>query len=240
MTKIRIDTTQNVSFDFVLASVGDRILATLLDTLFQGAYLIVVMLMASAAISISDMFNDQIILFLLLLSPLVFYNLLFEIFMNGQTPGKRLLRVKIIRLDGNTPSIGDYLMRWVFRTLDSIFFYMVAIITIGINKKGQRLGDIVAGTTAIKLGKHAHLKDTLLFHNVDQQYVPTFVNVMRLSDKDLNIIKEALRIYETTGNKKYAERLSEKIVEILGHGHGMPPIRMLTTVLKDYNHLSKE
>lgn len=242
MTKIRIDTTQNVSFDFVLASIGDRILAALLDSVFQAAYLIVAIVMVTRVIPWGILIHSEFYLFILIISPVFFYDLLFEIFMNGQTPGKKILSVKIIRLDGNVPGVGDYLMRWCFRTIDSqlLFTYLVAIITIGMNKKGQRLGDIVAGTTAIKLGKQAHLKDTLLFKVQDQQYVPTFVNVMKLSDKDLNIIKEALRIYETTGDKKYAEKLSVKIIEILGFGAGMPPIKLLVTVLKDYNHLSQE
>jgi len=239
MTKIRIDTTQNVSFDFVLASVGDRILASLLDLLFEGAYVIIALLIVTPAIPFAILIHSEVLLFMLIMSPIFFYDLLFEIFMNGQSPGKKIMGVKIIKLDGNVPGIGDYLMRWCFRTIDSFFFYLVGIITIGINKKGQRLGDIVAGTTAIKLGKQAHLKDTLLF-NVQEQYQPTFVNVMKLSDKDLNIIREALKIYETSGDKKYAERLASKIVEILGYGAGMPPVKLLVTVLKDYNHLSQE
>ena len=148
MQTVRVRTTQNVFIDYPVASIGDRILAYLIDRIILILYSVAVI----AALLNLDARAYGISGWSLLGFPWMFYNLLFEIFMNGQTPGKQVMKTKVVRLNGTPPTIGDYLLRWIFSFID---FYILsgalAVVIIAMGGKGQRLGDIVAGTSVVKL-----------------------------------------------------------------------------------------
>ncbi len=115
-----------------------------------------------------------------------------ETLMNGQTIGKRAIRIKVMRLDGRQPSFGNYIMRWILRVIDvQLLFGTVAAITIYINGKGQRLGDIAAGTMVIKTKYDEEIGKTP-YVNVQEEYVPVYPQVTELTDKEINIIKRVL------------------------------------------------
>src|SRR5690606_21050190 len=105
--------------------------------------------------------------------PFLLYHPLFEILMNGQSPGKRQMKIKVVSLDGSSPTIGGYLMRWLFRLVEVFMLRgAVAMVTIAANGKGQRLGDIAAGTTVVKLvPQHATSSDAV-FTQVESDYQP--------------------------------------------------------------------
>src|SRR5690606_30771905 len=114
MQTIRVHTTQNVSIQYPLASLGDRLLAYIIDQFILFFY-------AYAAILLLDklLYTDNWWVFFLIAGvPLIFYSLAFELLMNGQSPGKMAMRIRVIRLDGTPPGVGNYLMRWVFRFVD--------------------------------------------------------------------------------------------------------------------------
>src|SRR3954468_20264191 len=101
MQTISVQTTQNVSIQHPIASLGDRILAYLLDRLILIVYIIAVV---AFFINIS---MEVIWLWIVFLGfPWLFYHLLFETFMNGQSPGKRVMSIQVVRLDGTQPTIG--------------------------------------------------------------------------------------------------------------------------------------
>src|SRR5262245_3983820 len=113
MQTISVQTTQNVFIQHPIASVGERILAYLIDTILLMVYITVVV---AAFINL-----DLEIIWIWVMTivvPLFFYHLAFEIFMNGQSPGKRVMNIQVVRLDGTQPSIGDYLLRWFFGFVD--------------------------------------------------------------------------------------------------------------------------
>ena len=84
-------------------------------------------------------------MYLIVNLPTTFYSLIFEIAMNGQTPGKYLNKIRVVKIDGSKPTLGSYLTRWLLRIIDIWFFTgSVAVFTILFNGKGQRLGDIAA------------------------------------------------------------------------------------------------
>ena len=83
--------------------------------------------------------------------------------MNGQSVGKRILKIKVISLDGSQPSIGQYFIRWLFRLVDFALTAQVGgLICVAVSKNKQRIGDIVAGTTLIKTVPYTQL-DHMLF-----------------------------------------------------------------------------
>ncbi len=80
----------------------------------------------------------------------VLYFALLETFWNGQTLGKKIARIQVVRADGSVPDFTTSLIRNVFRFIDGFAFYLVAAIFVWLSPKKQRLGDRVAGTFVIK------------------------------------------------------------------------------------------
>jgi uncharacterized RDD family membrane protein YckC len=105
MYTVRVRTTQNVVIDYPLAGLGDRILAFLNDALILAAYAGLCWL----AFDRLELVVDWITM-LFIYIPYLLYHLLFEIFMDGQSPEKRQRKIKVVRLDGTSPSIGNYLL----------------------------------------------------------------------------------------------------------------------------------
>jgi uncharacterized RDD family membrane protein YckC len=235
MQTIRVRTTQNVFIEYPLASIGDRVLAYLVDLAFLTLYSIAVVV-SLLALEIEE---DGWYLWLFLLTlPWLFYSLLFEIFMNGQTPGKKFLKIQVVKLDGTPPSIGAYLLRWLFAVVDLLFYGVVAIVVIASGGKGQRLGDVVAGTSVVKLTSPENITAQEIFTTTEDQYAPTFPQALSLSDKDIELIQRALEVNREQGNLQPVLILDKKIKEMLGIQSDLPPVKFLYTIIKDYQALS--
>ncbi|MGB0886786.1 MAG: RDD family protein [Vicingaceae bacterium] len=232
MESVGINTAQNVAIDYKLASVGDRIVATLLDYIAFFAYFLMIMFIANA----NNWLTDSAAFWTIISLPVLFYDLLCELLMNGQSFGKQILKIKVIKLDGSRPGLGSYLLRWLFRIIDTIGFSgVVALITILINGKGQRVGDIAANTVVIKLGKKLSLNDTIL-NKVNNNYQLVFKEVEHLTDKDIHTIKTALN-YGLKHNKwELIDKTAEKVIETLNVKTDLKPIPFLNTIVKDYSH----
>ena len=234
MQTIRVRTTQNVFIEYPLASVGERIAAYLIDWIILVLYTVAIVAIF-AKVEVKFWYVWLIVLGI----PWLLFSLLFEIFMNGQTPGKLALKIKVARLDGTPPAIGDYLMRWIFSFID---FYIlsgaVAVVVIAVGGKGQRLGDIVAGTSVVKLVEHHQITTQNVFVPVEEQYTPTFTQVVNLTEKDIELIQRALEVNRDQGNIQPVMAVTERIKSLLGVQTDMPPLKFLYIVVKDFQHLT--
>ncbi len=234
MYTVRVRTTQNVVIDYPLAGLGDRILAFVIDTLILIAYSALCWLAFDQLNFHTDWINMLIVTI-----PYLLYHLLFEIFMDGQSPGKRQRKIKVVRLDGTSPSVGNYLMRWMFRLIEVMILQgALAMVVIASSRKGQRLGDVVAGTTVVKLAKEEEVTAESVFTLVDEEYTPTFPNVVTLSDRDLEIIQQALLFNYETGNMRPAVVLADKVKAMFNIDTTMSPITLLATIVKDFTMLT--
>ena len=242
MQTIQIQTAQNVFIEYQPAGVGDRILAYLIDGLVKVAYGFVVLMLFVYSLSASGNFDKAgataIVIGILLLLPLMFYTLALEIFMDGQTIGKQAMNVKVVKLDGSQPSVGAYLIRWLLRIVDiSAFYGIVAIISIASSKNGQRLGDMAANTTVITLKRRVSLQQTRL-PETPETYEPQFPQVTRLTDRDVEIVKETLQAYQRNGqDTNLLASLSTKLKALLEVQSGQADWDFLQTILKDYTHI---
>ncbi|MDJ1468800.1 RDD family protein [Cytophagaceae bacterium DM2B3-1] len=249
MNTIQIQTTQNVFIEYQPAGVGDRLLAGIIDRLIQIAYVFILLFIIGAATNIVSInsylekFDIISILILLLFLPVMFYTLILEIVMDGQTIGKRALNIKVVRLDGTQPTIGNYLIRWLLRLIDVYFpcnIGLVAIITISTSAQGQRLGDMAAGTTVITMKRRVTLAQTRL-PEVDSNYQPLYPQVIRLSDRDIEIIRETLQTYHRNGNDPYLlSSLAAKLQTLLDVQTAQSNLEFLQTILKDYTYLTSQ
>lgn len=235
MSTIRIQTTQHTELEYTLAGLGDRMTAYLIDLLIYGAYITVVISFLLLGIG-KDL--DSFLIFIFL--PILFYQLFCELFMNGQSVGKRIRSIRVISLDGNQPTPGQYMIRWVFRILDTMIGSgLVAIVSIALTKKGQRIGDILAGTTVVRT-KSAAVFDDTLFIDADKSYEPLFPQVIRLKDKDLSMLKEVIRRVQRDPESHQAllEKAFAKTKEVLGVETDLAPVDFLETVVKDFSHIT--
>lgn len=240
MTQLSINTTQNVNINFTAASVGDRIVAQLLDILVMIAYAIVVTIFLSlsgleSAINAMDRWSIMAA-YLVIYSPLMFYTIVQESLFEGQTFGKRIMKTKVIKLDGYQAGFGDYLVRWLFRLVEIMIGNgIIALIAVIASSKNQRLGDMAAGTAVITLKNKVNINHTII-QDINSDYVPTYPLVIKLSDNDVRIIKETFETAITTRDYATVIKLREKILSVTGikdqSGNDQDFIRI---ILKDYN-----
>ena len=240
MSVINIETTQNVTIDYQLAGLGSRILAYLIDFLVLFAYILLVIFLATA---VSDYMNADLFAFFqicLIALPFVFYDLICEVFFNGQSVGKRSMGIKVVKIDGSKPSVGAYLIRWATRLFEGfIFFYgLVPVISIAVSEKGQRLGDMMAGTTVIRTNKTKKIyRNPLDMAQEKEDYTARYPEAINLTDYDVRIIKEAIRAYKFNNKREPIDAVTQKVEEILSVKCNEPPIQFLSVVIEDYNHL---
>ncbi len=237
MDNFQIETAQNITIHQNVANITTRIGSFLIDVLIIVAYYIVVILFSSLLNLITYKFSFVTII---LIFPVLFYSLIFETFMNGQTPGKYFNKLRVVRLDGRKPTFGSYLIRWLLRIIDiTLFSGSVAVVTILLNGKGQRLGDIAASTTVISERKRVQLSDTLI-NSIPDNHIPTFPQVTLLNDKDVQTIRH---LYKDALRKRKHEvllKLSDKVKELTEIKTEMKPVDFLDVVIKDYYYYTQQ
>ncbi|GAA4069922.1 RDD family protein [Flavobacterium cheonanense] len=241
MSELTINTTQNVKINFQAASVGERILAYFVDLLIKGSYLVVIGYFVFNKMGLGDAISkmDQwsaIAIVVLFLFPYMFYSLVLESILEGQTIGKRLIRIKVVKIDGYQASFPDYLLRWLFRIIDiSISSGIIAVVSTIINEKNQRLGDVSAGTAVITLKNKFTINSTIL-EDIGEAYVPVYPLVIKLSDNDVRIIKETLNTAIAKSDFEMISKLKEKVEKVTGiKNQSGKSEDFLKTVIKDYN-----
>jgi uncharacterized RDD family membrane protein YckC len=243
MDQIAINTSQNVNVNFALAGVGERIFAFFIDLLIKGIYVFVLFWVMRYILDYADftrgMDGWSVGAFILIITfPIHIYTLVLESMMEGQTFGKKLLKIKVVKIDGYQASFGDYLMRWIFRLVDVYTNSgIVAIISMVVSKNHQRLGDIATGTAVISLKNNVNISHTIL-EDLKEDYVPTFPQVILLSDNDVRIIKENFHKALKTDDRQIINRLTARIVEILKlepDSIQFTQRQFINVVIKDYN-----
>jgi len=205
-----LNTAQNVNLEHRLANLGARIGAFLIDSIIKFGYIMLISFLAS----LSGMDSNMWLLSFFFL-PLMFYTLVFEVFREGQTPGKKSQNIKVVSADGGPVGISQYLLRWLFGIVD--FYIMsgaIALVSIGISVRNQRLGDIVANTLVISTKENRLLEETG-YRDIDEDYIPSYPGVTQLSYEDIRVIKEVL---SNRSNNSFAltAKTAKKIEDILG------------------------
>ena len=243
MDNFQIETAQNISITQNVAGIGERILAYLIDLLIMFSYVIVVILLVN---SIEFSGADEWVFMLIVGLPLFLYFLLWEIGWDGRSPGKAALQLRVVMLDGSKPHLSNYLVRWLLRMVDITFTSgSVAVISILVTGKGQRLGDLAAGTTVISEKQRIGLQQTLLYELPDN-YTPVYPQVTVLSDKDVHEIKVLYNNSLQNANIKLLRSLSKKVSEVLGvtpeekASDEESASDFIRTVIMDYNYYTQQ
>ena len=248
MLQVKLDTGFNIEVEFPISPFHKRLFAWLIDMFICWLYL-----QLMSAIIDSPIFGvswQQILTFI----PVLLYFPLCEITMNGQTPGKMALRIKVITDEGSQPSIGQYLIRWLFRMIDFPWWLLGAVLNqvlpwwtlplifLGLacvifTPKSQRIGDLLAGTILIDLKNRTSWEDTV-FTEVESTYKPRYPQVMQLSDRDINTLKSIIESVRRKNDYALAMKIGDRIKSKLKMDSDQDSIEFLQTLLKDYNYYS--
>jgi len=158
--KLIIETPEQTSIEFPLAGIGSRFLAILIDSLIQGAIALVLSLIfvgISFSLGVAGFGRLAIgavwIVAILIVGYFVLmygYFILFETIWNGQTPGKRLTHIRVIKDSGQPITAIDAVGRNLLRIIDQLpFAYGIGVLSAWISLQSKRLGDFVAGTVVV-------------------------------------------------------------------------------------------
>lgn len=207
---LRIDTPENVIFDYEVAGIGSRFLAALVDTLLIVILEIVVnftlFLLLSQLIAPTVDWGERLGMWLIAIFGLISfaflwgYYVFFEMVWNGQSPGKRWVGLRVIRSDGTPITLVESLIRNLIRLFDFLpSSYAIGVVTMFIDAKSRRLGDLAAGTLVVRdrgavtlesLAKRArHSPGRLIEEGVSEGELP----VERLTAQDVHMAEEYLR-----------------------------------------------
>ena len=248
MRTIEIRTTQNVTIEYELAALRDRFFSYFIDWLIIGSFYLFLSLILSFTIGdyiYSSGMGANLVGYFLPLGLFIFYQLISEVLGNGQSWGKKAMGIKVVRLDGKEPTLSDFLLRAVFHMVDTVLsFGIVAALLISSSTKSQRLGDMTANTTVIKIkfNLRFRLEDILKINTLDD-YEPSFPEVRRLSEQDMLLIKTIISRHRKHRNKAHQEVVDELVVNLSQQLDIMEPPRdkigFLKTLIRDYIVLTR-
>ncbi len=232
---LKIDTPENVTFDYDVAGIGSRFLAALVDTFLIGLGQVIVFstlfLLLNDALdsALGSIASSWIVASLGLVSFLLLwgYYIGFELFWNGQSPGKRWIGLRVIRVDGTPITLTESVIRNLVRLIDLLpMAYGVGVVTMFINSNSRRVGDLAAGTVVVYDRRETGLGDLLTTVNpvvwagtVSPAELPEGFPVEKLTRHEVDVIEEFLLRRDDLSNRR---ELSRHLLEALAGRLGLP------------------
>lgn len=237
MEGIYIQTAQHIQIGQRPAGLGDRILAQLIDSFVMGVYLLLVSIVGFGVLKMEE---NSIAVITLLILPFLVYHVLFEVFMNGQSIGKYAMDIRVVKLDGSKASLANYLVRWLLRPVDILISSGgVAVLCVLLGGKGQRLGDMAAGTTVISLRQTAMRSENLLT-KLEQDHQPLYPQVVNLDDAQMTQIRQIRSEAIRSQNFALIRALADKTSSLLQVHYDTKPLQFIDQVILDYEFFAQK
>ena len=221
------------------ASIGERLLALVID------YFLIVIYVYSTATLLTELrlpSGFTLIFFLCVIYlPILGYSFLCETFNHGQSFGKRIMNIRVVKADGTTPSISSYLLRWLLFPIDGPITGGLGILVVLLTKNSQRMGDLAAGTMVIKEKNYRKIHVSLdEFDYLTKDYHPVYPQSADLSLEQVNVITRTLQSSEKDRPRRIL-LLAQKVQELLSiTPRDNNQEKFLQTVLRDYQYYALE
>lgn len=243
MTSSNITTNQFVRIDQTPASIAERVIARIIDMVIAGIIGTATMYIYFFELDYETKNQLNYLFFFLIILPLWLYDFLWETFNEGQSPGKYIMKIRVVNKDGSRPTMGSFFMRWLLSTID-VGLSGIGLLFILLTKNAQRLGDLAAGTMVIKqvnLDKiHVSLDE---FYYAKKDYRPVYEEAKNLSQAQIEVIEKA--VYGGNGeHENQIATLADKVAKFLriedklkaSIQKGNSKEKFLATILHDYNY----
>ena len=266
MSVIKIATNFNIDIEMPVAPFHKRLIAWMIDVVVLLLYIFFTSRFISYLSANSNVLPgeaENVLVVMMIIIPVFTYHLFCEVLTNGQSIGKRIMNLRVITETGSRPSLSQFLIRWFIRTSDYMaviiilyaptairedpfFFWKVSaafilmvvdLILVNTTLKNQRLGDILAHTMLISTKQIGAFEDTI-YSAVEDGHIPLFPEVMKMSDQNMNNLKEILSAIKKQNDYELAERTAEKIKNYLQITSTLPATEFLERLLQDYNYIS--
>ncbi|MEP6927116.1 MAG: RDD family protein [Ginsengibacter sp.] len=262
MGVIQIATPFNIDLEFEIAEFHKRLFAYLIDFTLLLLYFISMKYFYYGGFNMvsKEVLQNHVGIDILTISiPMLLYSLVTEVMLHGQTIGKKLMNIRVISLDGGEPHLSQFMVRWMFKAFEWPFFFgytiltreslvvyilitgflgIIVVIIIAVNKKNQRLGDLAANTVVVNTKSVFSVQDTVFMEIEQNNYVVKFPEVLKLSDRDINTIKNVINQFYKNHNTQTCLRVANKVQEVLKIRTDLYAIDFLEKLLADYNYLA--
>lgn len=214
-TRTEIETPENVVLVFDLAGPGARMGAYLIDFLIRvlaGWVFVQILPLAFPVLGASVPLGLMLLGWFLLEWG---YAALFEGFWRGQTPGKKLFRLQVIKDVGSPISFHDAALRNLLRAADILpIAYGVGLICMAATSRLQRIGDLVAGTIVVRGNYHRFQRDTAAFERLDPLLPSETARLFHVSERTLDVIEQLIWRRESLPQRRVEEIASVLAVPI--------------------------
>lgn len=267
MPLFTVSTPFNIDLEFSLAVFYKRALAWLIDLLviFVYCYIMLFFLFGDVVKEmrkgrLADDGMETVLAIIFLAAPVLLYHLLFEVFMNGRSPGKFVMGTRVMNKEGASATFSQLILRWIL-CLPNYFLIIVVIayepslalvvamvlgftslpdiICMAVTGKSQRLGDLAAGTVVVDTKYQMDIGETIYREVSQGSYQPTYTQVLKLTDRDINGIRNLLDSKLNKDSENYILRVAYRIEEVLQIKMNGEPLFFLETLLRDYNYLTQ-
>lgn len=268
MAIFTVNTPFNIDLEFALGKFWKRLLAWLIDlaVIFGYGYIVLFLIYGNADIARNTMSagNMDKVMVLLMISvlviPIMLYPLITELLMNGRTVGKLAMGIRVMNKEGASATLSQLLLRWILclvNYFNIIIIYAVEpsmlfgiimllgflalpdVISILASKHNQRLGDLAANTVIVDTRYKMGIEETIFVDITETTYTPLYPEVLKLTDRDINGIRNLLGTKPNKDTEMYMFKVAYRIEQVLQIKMNGEPIVFLQTLLKDYNYLTQ-
>ena len=235
---LQIDTPENVSFGYDVAGIGSRFLAALVDTILMLLLQVIIFGTIFLALGNSDSLTSSAPAWVVgALSFIAFiffwgYYIFFEILWNGQSPGKRMVGLRVIRVDGTPVTAAEVVIRNLVRLIDFLpSAYGVGVIAMFVNDKSRRLGDLAAGTVVVhdrsvqSLDELAAARPLAPSTLIATAPVPAGFPLERMKGREIEILEEYMGRRASLSNR---DALASQILNSLSTRLGLTEVPIHT------------
>lgn len=237
MRHIDIATTHNITIRYELASILQRGLSTVLDFIF-------ILIIGGVIGYIFSLIFGSTVGFTIGYLLAGFYHLLCEIYNFGQSPGKKLINIRVVNLKGTNPTIYEAFQRWIFRLIDiTLSFGTLSFLFAFSSDRLQRLGDLFAGTVVIKSIPEQIIPLEKVIKIDAREREIQYPEVINLAEQEVVLIKDILdrhRKDKNENSRKAVLLLSHKVAQNIGVNiKGLNKETFLKNIIKDYVSMSR-